>query len=276
LYQLMPVLQQLDPSRAESLLREDREVRRLVSDNPGGVKLEDSNQDSSGGDESPNTLHGFSLNSEDSPPDPLSTAMLDASMQWESDVEKVMREAENNPDKAFQDAMKLQAPAPGARSPSPRMMVLPYVAVAAARKQDAKVAKAAMDELLHSADQADIGRQAQLLRKIPETYISLHDYDSARESIKTLMALAAKLNERDLDSSDPSLASKAFWPSTGLWSVCIEDAYKISPALAEQTLAAVTDPDIAALQHAEYGSLLTGASRLPLPTFRPRKTDSSR
>jgi len=95
---------------------------------------------------------------------------------------------------------------------------------------------------------------------MPKIYLDLGDEEAAKRAIKVLVKAAEKLYARDTDSDDPNKAFKGTWPSADLWTKCVQAAAKISPALAEEIIAEISDPDIAAAQRVAFATSLLGAS----------------
>ena len=73
-----------------------------------------------------------------------------------------------------------------------------------------------------------------------------------------MLKAADKLYARDTDSDDPNKAFKGTWPSADLWRKCVQVAAKISPALAEEIIGEIPDPEIAASEKVAFASSLIG------------------
>src|SRR6266700_1404280 len=74
---------------------------------------------------------------------------------------------------------------------------------------------------------------------------------------------AEKLYPTAPDADDPNRAFKGTWPSADLWRQCIQIAGKVSPSLAEEIIAEIPDPEIAAAQKIAFANSLLGPSGQP-------------
>ena len=78
---------------------------------------------------------------------------------------------------------------------------------------------------------------------------------------------ASKLYDRDTDADDPNKGFKGAWPSTDMWRLAVKEAAKISPTLAEEILADLQDPEVAAYEKVAYGGALLGESGMNSPVI---------
>lgn len=90
-----------------------------------------------------------------------------------------------------------------------------------------------------------------------------------------MVKAADKLYAHDTDAEDPNKAFKGTWPSADLWRKCVQVAAKISPTLAEEIIAGISDPAIAASEKVAYASSLLGAEIAPVLVSDCRKNSSS-
>ncbi len=261
LFQLLPVLEDLDKAKAESLLRDNAEVSHALDKFPRGPQSMDPR---SYGD-TPLPKGEYSTADVDvvQSKDPAGAATEQAQDQEmariEAQLEKVLREAEKDPAQAYQDAQELPLDNPfGGASFPPRGDAMQFVARDGIKK-DPEIAKKAMNDLRKMSTDWDIAVQARMLTTVPNFYIEVGDMEEARSSIKDLMRLADKLYARDVDSSDPNLLFKGVWPSTALWRRCVQLAAKISPEFAEEIVAQVPDAEIQTFERVNYGATLAGA-----------------
>jgi hypothetical protein len=257
----LPVLEDLDKSRAESLLRENAEVNHAFDKYPRGPQSMDPK--SFGDKPLPKDEYGSVevdvVEGEDPSAAAAEQALDSAWAALQAKMEKVIAEVENDPQQAYQDAEELPLTSPfGGNNYSPRASVLGHVAKDAIKK-DPAIAKAAMGEMRKLIADMDMATQARLLFVVPNFYVEVGDLEEARNSIKELMKLADRLYARDTDASDPNLVFKGIWPSTALWRRCVEFAAKVSPAFAEEMLAQVPDAEIASFERVTYGGALAGA-----------------
>jgi hypothetical protein len=232
LFQLLPVLEDLDKSKAESLLRDNALVNQAFDKFPKGPQSMDpkafvdkplpKGEYASGADVDV-------IDSKDPAGAAAEQAQDQAMAQIESKMEKVMSESEKDPQQAYQDAeeLPLNSPYPEADY-FPRAEALRDIAFSGIKK-DPSVARTAMNEMRKLTADMDPAVQGRLLTVVPNFYVEIGDFDEARISIKDLLKLADKLYSRDVDSSDPNLLFKGFWPATALWRRCVQYASKVSP-----------------------------------------------
>src|SRR5579872_505417 len=245
LFQLMPVLEEVDKSHAEALLRENTEVQSALKQYPEGLQsLDPVNYR----DTPPRKgeTHGFMSMGTSSANDP-NQAENDAKQKLQAQIQRqinvVNDEVATNPKQALSDAMNL--PISGAFGPDdcPRARGLINVARRSA-KSDPDVTKAALDQLRKLMDSLSLWTQAEDLSSLPDLYLRMGDEENARKMLDALTAIANKLYSRDINSDDPNQAFKAFWPSTNLWRSCVRSANKLSPSPAEQIVGDIPDPEI--------------------------------
>jgi hypothetical protein len=246
LFQLLPALQAIDKDKADQLLRDDAETKARLAKYPKGMQ-------------SLNTQGGFT-----------SFGVTDSDAQqsvegMERDqvvapirqrTQEVIGEVEKDPQRALADALVL--PVQADPSFSPRASALSAIAFSVAKKKPS-VARAALDEIGKVQDQLT-PEQMSNLATLPPLYMDMGDEDGARKVLKTLLKAAEKMHEHDLDADDPNKAFKGTWPSTDLWRQCVRVAAKISPALAEEIISNLPDPDIAAAQKVAFASSLLGVT----------------
>jgi hypothetical protein len=151
--------------------------------------------------------------------------------------------------------------------------MLVEIAKGAAKKKP-PVAKSALDEVLKIEDQLTPQQMARLAN-LPQIYLDLGDEDGARKALKPLLKAAEKIYAHDTDADDPNKAFKGTWPSADLWRKCVQTAAKISPALAEEIIGEIPDPEIAASARVDFAGSLLRASGDPLIVSDCRKNQSS-
>lgn len=260
LFQLLPVLEDLDKAKAESLLRDNAEVSHALDKFPRGPQSMDPK--SYGDTPLPKgeyeTADVDVVQSKDPAGAATEQAQDQAMARIEAQLDKIMREAEKDPAQAYQDAQEVPLKSPyGEGSFTPRSQALQLVARDGIKK-DPDIAKKAMNDVRKLASDEDMAVQARTLTVVPNFYIEVGDMEEARSSVKDLMKLADKLYARDVDSSDPNLLFKGVWPSTALWRRCVQFAAKISPEFAEEIVAQVPDVEIQTFERVNYGATLAG------------------
>jgi hypothetical protein len=263
LFQLMPILKELDPSKAERLLGESGKARLALDRYPGGMQSLDPNYY---GDKPPDekTMPVVSDVRPALDDDPMKNSeyesKLEIDAQIEAQMQKVMEEVKKDPEKAYQDAMNLPLRRAFAKSGSPRASGLRQAAFGL-MKDNPTLARTAMNEVRRLAQDVDPAWQALTLADVPDFYLKLGDEDGARSAIKDQVKLAEKLYAMDSDAGDPNLAFKGAWPSSNAWRNCIQQATKVSPAFVEEILSQIPEPDITGLQRVMYANALLGTGK---------------
>jgi hypothetical protein len=261
LFQLLPVLEELDKDKAESLLRDDAELQAQLKKYPGGMAA----LNSDGG------LYSYGIDDDDSPKAAEATADMQAGAQLSERLNRIQKETEKDPEQAFSDALGM--PTSDGRGASPRVGALMMVAQSLVKKNP-RVAKSALDELWKSEDQWSLSQQSTMA-ELPKIYLDLGDEEGAKKALKSMLKAAEKLYAHDTDSDDPNKAFKGTWPSADLWRKCVQVAAKISPALAEEIIGEIPDPEIAASEKVAFAGSLLGAGGEPVIVSDCRKNHSS-
>jgi hypothetical protein len=251
LFQLMPVLEQLDQSRADSLRRESGDVQAALERYPRGLE-------SLGALSSGPGSHGImsigAVGREYSPEAPAEQARNEIARRQK----QILGEAEKDPRQALSHALGLPLTNPSSPSFSPRAMTLHLVARIAQTRNPA-VSKEALQEMRKLVDPMPPRSQAQMLEDVPELYLRLGDETDARKTLDQLLAVAAKLYEKDADLGDPNQVFKVWWPSTSLWWRCIAFAAKLDPSPAEQMMEEIQDDEIKTFERIAFANSLLGA-----------------
>ena len=143
-----------------------------------------------------------------------------------------------------------------------------------AQKEKPSLARFALDEIVKVEDQLT-PTQLKGIADVPKIYFELGDEDDAKKALKAMVRAAEKLYAHDTDAEDPNKAFKGTWPSADLWRLCVQIAGKISPALAEEIIGEIPDPEIAAAQKVAFASGLLGSTGEPMIVGDCRKNGSS-
>ncbi len=257
LFQLEPVIEALNKPRAESLLRENQDVEDLLSRYPEGMTSIDpaAGQPSASQGHMPAIYAVGQFDSGDAGQTELHRN-LQAYAAINAANLRIDKELESSPAQALSDAMNLPEQDPRGKADSPRAETLARVALALAEK-DPKTSLAALAEFRKLSDGLSLYHQADVLSRLPDTYLALKDEKNARSALHELLGMAEKLYTRDTDPDDPNQAFKATWPSTALWRHRVEFSARLKPSPAEDILGAIPDPEIRTLEKvALAGSLL--------------------
>lgn len=261
LFQLLPVLEEVDKDKAESLLRDDAELQAQLKKYPKGMESLTSQ----------GNIYSYGVTDDDSPKAAEGMATQQVGEQIRQRIMEIAKESEKDPAQALADALGL--PVQGPSQDSPRAQMLVEIATGAAKKKPS-VAKSALDEILKIEDQLTPQQMAGIA-DLPKIYLDLGDEDGARKALKPLLKAAEKVYAYDTDADDPNKAFKGTWPSADLWRKCVQVAARISPALAEEIIGEVPDPEIAASERVGFAGSLLRASGEPMIVSDCRKNGSS-
>ena len=268
LFQLLPVLEELDKDKADSLLRENAEIKAKLAKYPKGMESLTSQ----------GNIYSYGITDDDSPQAAQGITQQQARQQAEQEITRRMtdidKESQKDPQQGINDALML--PLQDAwQNNSPRAQALLMVARNSQKKKPT-LAKSALDEISKFEDQLTPA-QLRGIADVSKIYLDLGDEDGAKKSLKAMVKAAEKLYAHDTDADDPNRAFKGTWPSADLWRQCIQIAGKVSPSLAEEIIAEIPDPEIAAAQKIAFANSLLGPSGQPEPMIVGdcRKTGSS-
>lgn len=261
LFQLLPVLQELDKDKAESLLRDDLALQEQLKKYPEGM---DSLMSSG-------NVYSYGITDDNSPKSAEAAQSLEIGAQISDRLNQISKETETEPDQALSDALNM--PLSDNQGASPRAEALQEVAQALVKKKP-RIAESALDQLWKIEDQWS-GQQSLTFEGLPQLYLDLGDEEGANKALQAMLNAAERLYARDINSDDPNKAFKGTWPSADLWTKCVQIAAKLSPALAEEIIAEIPDPDIAASVNVVFaGALLGQSSGAPFLVSDCRKSGS--
>jgi hypothetical protein len=267
LFQLLPVLDELDKDRAERLLNENRDIQPRLAKYPKGMASITSE----------GNIYSYGITDDDSSQASQSASREQAGQQAEQQIvhriSEIGKESEKDPQQAVNDAMMLPVQDMSQNS-SPRAEALLMVARNAEKKKPS-LAKSALDEIMKFEDQLTPA-EVRGIADVPRVYLEMGDADSAGKALKPILKAAEKLYAHDTDADDPNKAFKGTWPSADLWRKCVQIAAKISPPLAEEVIGEIPDADISASIKIAYASTLLGqTSGVPILVSDCRKNGSS-
>ena len=216
LFELLPVLKQLDTNEAERLLETSIEAQNQLKQYPEGIQssTHPTENSESSKDIPERGLAGSMGDSGNSGPD-LMSEVNEANRR----VFELSRTAEENPRQPLEEAATLpDTVGPAWSGASPRADA--YLGIArSVRKKSPSVAR---DALL---TMTDVLEQAPVDRSTPKRYIDaisiakeIDDHELVLHLLRSGMRQADRLRSADVDPDDPNLAIKAYWPSTCAYS----------------------------------------------------------
>lgn len=260
LFQMLPVLEELDKDRAESLLREDSETQATLRRFPQGMQsLDPGNYRDANPEKRESGVYSVEYRVGDAVSDPTRALKDQVQNDLDRRMNSISSESSKNPKQALADAMNLPQQNPVSSGfGSPRLAALEVVARAAVER-DPMVARAALDELRKNLDGTRPFQQGRQLVEATRLYLKLNDTEGARKTLQDLLKTAERVYAVDTNADDPNQAFKGKWPSAALWRACVQLAGRISPELVEQVAFSVTDPEIAAAVRVTYANSLLGS-----------------
>ncbi len=194
----------------------------------------------------------------DSATDSAVTATQRALDEIKQQLFNISEEARKDPKRALAHAMTLpDAKVAGIFSPRVRGL---FNVARLTTHSDPHVSKTALEELRKHVENVDFFEWGDRLIQSTEVYQQMGDLDDAKKTLTEAAKAADKMYERDSNADDPNLAFKGTWPSANLYWACIRLGAGVSPDLANQTLAGIDDPEIAAYERVSYALTLIGKS----------------
>jgi hypothetical protein len=273
LFALMPVLERLDESRANSLLQENQALQAKLQQfpqgtqsvnppappQPPGAAAKDTATTETTQTKKPQRVQ-TAVFSGDGAMAGRMQAMQDASNR----TQQIVDEAATDPGQALAHATTLPVVLDGMMMMSPRGNALAGIAKAAA-KNNPSIAKQALADLRKILPDMPLDIQAGSLQSAIATYIVMGDNDAAESAISEGIKVAEKLLEKDLNPDDPNQALKAWWPSANAYRSFVEAQTKVSRQQTLALLKEIKDQDIRTIESITYARTMLG-----LPTRQSR------
>lgn len=237
LFQLLPVLKQVDSSRAELLLKDNLDVATQLAKYPAGTKLFRS------GDKSDSdTTMLMSVASPGAGDD--SPSLIDRHR-----LATIEAEATKHPHDALANAELL----------SPPMAFKAYMAIARLNvANDAASARIALKKAQDSMDAIPQETRIIFVQRIAALYEQLEDKESARKSIEKGMEMAADVYRQETSGDNPNPAPIAFWLSTNAYRFLLSTALKVDSRWAESLLKDIHDDGILVFNEISMADALLG------------------
>jgi hypothetical protein len=260
LFQLLPVLQELDEPKAESLLRDNPDLQALLVRFPKGLQAVAPDYELHPLKEGETPIVRMSVSLGNTPPAAINALAVQAELEIRSSERQIAAETETDPRQALAEAMSLPDVPPQGDQNSPRARALLRIAKQLGKKNPS-VAKDALGEARKSLTHISPMVQAQNLDDVAEEYLEISDEDDADKTVKEALPVAEKLYAKDSDDGDPNQVFKGAWPSTNQWRRCVQITARFSPSAAEAIIAGIRDPEIAAFEKAYFANALIGVPR---------------
>jgi hypothetical protein len=243
LFQLLPVLRELDPAKVEQLLRDNQQVKALAAKYPEGNKSLLDGNESEGRDPEKKTSAGFSVGFSG---DAQVQAKMQAQQQGYSRAAEIANASIEHPQDAIAQALALS-------NVSAREVALEGIARENLKK-NASVARAALRELIELAPRLDGFEQTRAMNTVSSLYVRMGDTDSAKSAVEKGFAGVEKIYKEDTNADDPNQALKAYWPSTQAYVVLLRSAGRMSAPWALTLLKEIPDAEIKAAAEVSLAS----------------------
>jgi hypothetical protein len=273
LFSLMPVLERLDESRANSLLQENQALQAKLQQFPQGgdsinppappqpadAPAKDTATTETTQKKKPQRVHTAVFSG-----DAAMASRMQAVQDAMNRTQNIVEEAETDPGQALAHATTLPVSLDGMIATSPRGNALMAIAKAAAKNNPA-IARQALADLRKIVPDMPLNVQAQSLQSSITTYIAMGDTDAAESAISEGIKVAERLLEKDLNPDDPNKALKAWWPSANAYRSFVEAQTKVARVQTLALLKEIKDPDIRTIESITYARTMLG-----LPTRQNR------
>jgi len=239
LFQLLPVIQKLDESKAKQLLRENPKMEAVLRRYPQGLQSLDTGLTSTPG---PKGEHSdiFTISYGPIP-----------NYDTEKDIDAIYTLARRDPKQALERAMSRR----GNLEQRAQTLVIVGNIVA---EQDPSVARIALKEGVRLSADCEPVFRFDNLKSAGDSFLRMGDNDTAATIIATGTKFAEELYAKDTDSTNPNAAIKAQWPSTNVWLQFVGLAARISPQMATGIIDQVPDPEILVFLRVALASSLMG------------------
>jgi hypothetical protein len=237
-FELLPVLRQLDDDEADKILKESQQAQIQLKEFPNGVQSIDPTITDTPPKEGE---RGQGLGGSSG-----SVPETDQVVQTtHARVQELGRMAEDNPRQAAAAAATLpESAGPIWRAEFPRAQA--YLAIARmAMKKNPSAAGDALEEMAASLNHAaDPYRAMENWLEGMGIAREMGEIDLAVKLFRSGMEQADKLRSEDADTNDPNLALKAWWPSVSAYWRLVQAASRFSPRIALEQVQEVKDPEI--------------------------------
>ena len=259
-FQLLPILTELDPARAQSLLDSTPGIQAYVREFPRGIAMPGDNKS-----EAPSgriTSASYSSGTQ-----PLVAGIIERERANNAAIEaarQVQELAETDPAAALRGAAAVPE--------SSRASALQAVIMAAQRRKMPEVSGPALDQMLQLVANSDLSRRGMGIDFLFMRAVGSGDVERFQKVIDLAARTAAEYYKQDTDSEDPNQVSKALWPSTSLWAAAAFHQSRVDPSGVTTILNAIDDPDIRSFARltASLGAVWGGPVR-SLGTVRRKK-----
>jgi hypothetical protein len=263
LFAVLPLLRQLDESKARTLLEENQNIQGQLEKYPNGLDSVSPPKKEDKGGKPLMTHHrnmGVDISSN-------AAGEENARMMQQQDLQRriknIIDEATKDPTQAIADATMLPTSSPQHWRPAPRAQALEGIARANVKTNPGAAGRALAELRKVSAD-LPLRQQVQQLAGAAQLYWQMDDKDNAEKLISDGVKAADKLLENDTNPDNPNKALKAWWPSADAYRRFVEIQAKISRDDTMALIKEIKDPEIRTMEQIMVARTLMG---LPMKRF---------
>ena len=255
LFELLPVLREVDPSKAERLSN-DPQVQAQLNKYPNGLQsLDPTVRDTPlRKGEEPGMQGVFMTKS----PGASGKVLQDwhSAEIYQRQANEILKQAGDDPRQAIATAATLPVQAGHTVPRSETLLRIAQVGW----KKNPSASKEALEQMADSLKKVDpamygrVGLRVGVGLRVQycwsdgvELANNMKDTDLARSLLQEGMEQAERWKGVDGDDNDPKLALKAWWPSVALFSALLNSAAHISPQTALELIHKFQDPDLVTL-----------------------------
>lgn len=266
LFALLPLLKQLDETRAESLLKENQNLEPKLAQFPQGLqafspalaknapaKTDAAKTENPAKKDSGPTM-SIRMGVKQSPE---AAAQMARQMEVQRQAQAVINSSEKDPVQAIVQASALPVSVGEMAWDSPRGHALEAIAKTYVKSRPG-VAKQAVDELRKITEEMPAQSQIVYVASAANLYLELGDQETAEKMVSDGFKAAEKMLEKDNDPDDPNKALKAWWPSTDAYRRFIEIETKISHRATAEVLKQIKDQDVRTVESIVVSHTLLG------------------
>jgi tetratricopeptide (TPR) repeat protein len=252
LFQLLPVLKQLDPSEAEKLVKESQAVQATQDKFPEGTNSVAPQTGGGAQGGSPQMSMSFGSSGGGPPAGGAGAAANRPSPLLMQQVMKIVQDSAKHPEDALANAAMI---------PDNNSRVQAYTGIAQVNaKSNPGVTKQALAKVTDGLGDLEIMRQVSTVYFAAKMYLDLGDSAAAKKLIEKGIGIAEKAYKQDTNADDPNKALKAYWPSAEAYRDMLRLAAKISAPWAMELLKDISDPEMKGM-----GQIALAQSWLDLP-----------
>ena len=254
LFELLPVLRELDPSKAEQLSN-DPQVQAQLDKYPNGLQsLDPTVRDTPLRKGEEPGMQGVSMTS----PGASGKVLQDwhSAEIYQRQTDEILKQAGDDPRQAIATAATLPVQAGHTVPRSETLLRIAQVGW----KKNPSASKEALEQMADSLKKVDPAMYGRFGLRVGvglrvqycwsdgvQLANNMKDTDLARSLLQEGMEQAERWKGVDGDDNDPNLALKAWWPSVALFSALLNSAAHISPQTALELIHKFQDPDLVTL-----------------------------